>query len=308
MFIVDRRVQEEREERLLAPWGMRSARSRGRRYPEPEHPLRTCFQRDRDRVVHSSSFRRLEYKTQVFVNHEGDNYRTRLTHSLEGAQIGRTVARALGLNEELTECLVLGHDLGHTPFGHSGERAMDELMREHGGFEHNRQTLRILEVLERRYAGFPGLNLTWEVREGIIKHRPDLDATAPYEYAPGEAPTLEAQLVDFVDEIAYNNHDVDDGLSSRMFTIDAIRSVTLFREAHDDALRLGYEDQRVARHHVVRWIIERCVDDLIESTQAALERAGVGSVADVRRAGRRLASYSPEMAERVRELKEFLLR
>ncbi len=305
MFLVDRRVQEEREERLLAPWGMRSAHSRGRRYEEAEHSLRTCFQRDRDRIVHSSSFRRLEYKTQVFVNHEGDNYRTRLTHSLEGAQIGRTVARALGLNEELTESLILGHDLGHTPFGHSGERVMDELMHEHGGFEHNRQTLRILEVLERRYAGFPGLNLTWEVREGIIKHRPDSDVAAPADYAPGEAPTLEAQLVDFVDEIAYNNHDVDDGLSSRMFTVDAIRSVALFREAHDDALRRGY-DERIARHHVVRWIIERCVDDLIETTQAALEQAGVQSVDDVRRAGRRLACYSPQAAERVRELKEFL--
>src|SRR5512146_925690 len=298
MELVDRRALEQREDALLAPYAMRSARSRGRRYPEEEDPLRTRFQRDRDRVIHCSSFRRLEYKTQVFVNHEGDNYRTRLTHSLEGAQIGRTVARALGLNEELTECLILGHDLGHTPFGHSGERVMDELMRDHGGFEHNRQTLRILEVLERRYARFPGLNLTWEVREGIIKHQPDSDATAPYEYAPGEAPTLEAQLVDFVDEIAYNNHDVDDGLSSRMFSIDAIRSVALFREAHDDALRLGYESERVARHHVVRWIIERCVNDLIASTRDALERAGTGSVEDVRRAGRRLAGYSPAMAAR----------
>ena len=239
MWLVDRRAQEEREAKLLAPYGMKSAMSRGRRHPEPEHPLRTCFQRDRDRVIHCSSFRRLEYKTQVFVNHEGDNYRTRLTHSLEGAQIGRTVARTLGLNEELTECLVLGHDLGHTPFGHSGERVMDELMREHGGFEHNRQTLRILEVLERRYPDFPGLNLTWEVREGIIKHRPDSDLTAPEEYAPGEAPTLEAQLVDHVDEIAYNNHDIDDGLSSGMFTVEQIRSVTLFREAHDETLAAG---------------------------------------------------------------------
>ena len=306
MFLVDRCVQEEREERLLAPWGMRSANSRGRRHEEAEHPLRTCFQRDRDRVIHSSSFRRLEYKTQVFVNHEGDNYRTRLTHSLEGAQIGRTVARALGLNEELTECLILGHDLGHTPFGHSGERVMDELMREHGGFEHNRQTLRILEVLERRYERFPGLNLTWEVREGIIKHQPDSDAAAPAEYAPGEAPTLEAQLVDHVDEIAYNNHDIDDGLSSRMFTVEAIRSVALFREAHDDALARGYQDERIARHHVVRWIIELCVNDLIRTTGAALERTGVKSVEDVRRAGGRLAGYSPQTAERVRELKEFL--
>ena len=232
-MLVDRRQQEEREDANLAPYAMRSRLSRGRRYPEEEHPLRTCFQRDRDRVIHCSSFRRLEYKTQVFVNHEGDNYRTRLTHSLEGAQIGRTVARVMGLNEELTETLVLGHDLGHTPFGHSGERAMDELMRDHGGFEHNHQTLRILEVLERRYPGFPGLNLTWEVREGIIKHQPDSDATAPAEYAPGECPTLEAQLVDFVDEIAYNNHDIDDGLTSGMVTVEQIRAVPLFREAHE---------------------------------------------------------------------------
>ncbi len=307
MFLVDRRLQEEREAQLLAPWGMRSAESRGRRYPETEHALRTCFQRDRDRVIHSSSFRRLEYKTQVFVNHEGDNYRTRLTHSLEGAQIGRTVARSLGLNEELTECLILGHDLGHTPFGHSGERVMDELMKDHGGFEHNRQTLRILELLERRYPEFPGLNLTWEVREGVIKHRPDADAAAPAEYAPGEAPTLEAQIVDYVDEIAYNNHDVDDGLSSGMFRVDEIRSVALFREAHDDARQRGLEEERLVRYHVVRWIIQRCVQDLIEATQASLQRAGVGSVADVRSAGRRLVGYSETMAARVKELKEFLL-
>jgi dGTPase len=307
MFLVDRLAQEKREAELLAPWGMKSAESRGRRYPEVEHPLRTCFQRDRDRVIHCSSFRRLEYKTQVFVNHEGDNYRTRLTHSLEGAQIGRTVARALGLNEELTECLVLGHDLGHTPFGHSGERVMDELMKDHGGFEHNRQTLRILELLERRYPQFPGLNLTWEVREGVIKHNPASDATAPAEYAPGEAPTLEAQLVDLVDEIAYNNHDVDDGLSSGMFHVDEIRSVSLFREAHDDARGRGREEGRLVRYHVVRWIIQHCVVDLIETTRVSLERAGVGSVADVRGAGRRLVGYSDEMAARVGELKQFLL-
>src|SRR5215470_12537774 len=283
MVLVDRRAQEAREEQQLAPYGMRSARSRGRRYPEAEHPLRTCFQRDRDRVIHSSSFRRLEYKTQVFVNHEGDNYRTRLTHSLEGAQIGRGVARSLALHEDLTECLVLGHDLGHTPFGHSGERVMNELMADHGGFEHNRQTLRILEVLEERYPSFPGLNLTWEVREGIIKHQPESDATAPAEYAPGEAPTLEAQLVDFVDEIAYNNHDIDDGLASGMFTVD-----------------------RIIRHQVVRRIISRCTRDLVTTTLQSLRDARVGSVEDVRHAGRRLVGYSPEMARRVKELKEFL--
>jgi dGTPase len=285
---------------------MKSARSRGRRHPEAEHAMRTCYQRDRDRVIHSSSFRRLEYKTQVFVNHEGDNYRTRLTHSLEGAQIARTVARALGQNEELTECLVLGHDLGHTPFGHSGERVMDELMREHGGFEHNRQTLRILEVLEERYPGFPGLNLTWEVREGIIKHRPDADATVAPEYSPGEAPPLEAQLVDTVDEIAYNNHDIDDGLRSGMFTVDDIRSTRLFREAHDAAIGEGIADERLARYQAVRRIINRCSADLLEATLGSVKAARVESSDDVRKAVGRLVVYSPEMAAAVGELKEFL--
>jgi dGTPase len=307
MVLVDRRAQEAREEQQLAPYGMRSARSRGRRYHEEEHPLRTCFQRDRDRVIHSSSFRRLEYKTQVFVNHEGYNYRTRLTHSLEGAQIGRTVARVLGLNEELMECLVLGHDLGHTPFGHSGERVMDELMKDHGGFEHNRQTLRILEVLEQRYPDFPGLNLTWEVREGLIKHQPESDAHAPGEYAPGQAPTLEAQLVDFVDEIAYNNHDVDDGLSSGMFGLDQIRCVELFREAHEAVLGEGIQDDRILRTQVVRRIINRCTEELLSASLHNLEEAGVASVEDVRQAGRRLICYSAPMAARVRELKDFLL-
>jgi dGTPase len=308
MQIVDRRRQEEWEEARLAPYGMKSARSRGRRYPEEEHPLRTRYQRDRDRVIHSSSFRRLEYKTQVFVNHEGDNYRTRLTHTLEAAQIGRTVARALGLNEELTECLVLGHDLGHTPFGHSGERVMDELMAAHGGFEHNRQTLRILEVLEVRYPDFPGLNLTWEVREGIIKHKPESDPAAPEEYAPGQAPTLEAQLVDYVDEIAYNNHDIDDGLTSRMFTVEQILAVPLFREAHDAVRGRGIADARIVQQQIVRHIIDRCAQDLIETTLEALGRAGASSVDDVRGAGRRLVSYSPVMASRVRELKDFLFK
>jgi dGTPase len=304
---IDRARQEEREERELAPWGMRSARSRGRLYAEPEHALRTRFQRDRDRVVHSSSFRRLEYKTQVFVNHEGDNYRTRLTHSLEAAQIGRTVARALGLNEDLTETLALGHDLGHTPFGHSGERVMDELMREHGGFEHNRQTLRILELLEERYSDFPGLNLTWEVREGMIKHQPESDGKAPAEYAPGEAPTLEAQIIDFIDEIAYNNHDVDDGLSSRMMEVEQLRTVRLFREAHEATVARGVQGRRLVRHETIRRIIDRCVSDLLATTLARLAEARVGSVEDVRKAGGRLARYSPEMGEMVRELKGFLL-
>jgi dGTPase len=306
MELVDRKALEEREDRFLAPYGMRSARSRGRRHLEPDDPNRTSYQRDRDRVIHSSSFRRLEYKTQVFVNHEGDNYRTRLTHSLEGAQIGRSVARSLALNEDLTECLVLGHDLGHTPFGHSGEKVMAELMAEHGGFEHNRQTLRILEVLEERYPKFPGLNLTWEIREGIIKHQPDSDARAPAEYAPGEAPTLEAQLVDFVDEIAYNNHDIDDGLSSGMITVEKIRAVELFRDSYEEVRAEGIRGERLMRHQTVRRIISRCTKDLVETTLKTVRDANVASVEDVRKAGRRLVGYSPEMARRVKELKEFL--
>jgi len=303
--MITRQELENREEQTLAPFAAKSGRSAGRKDPEPEHEFRTAYQRDRDRVIHCAAFRRLQYKTQVFVNHEGDYYRTRLTHSTEAAQISRTVARAMGLNEDLCEVVALGHDLGHTPFGHSGEKAMDELMRGHGGFEHNRQTLRILEVLERRYPGFPGLNLTWEVREGIAKHNPRGDATAPPEYAPGEAPTLEAQLGDFVDEIAYNNHDIDDGLSSGLITVAQLRAVELFREAHDTLATAG-ADERILRHQVVRQIIDRCVQDLMESTLGALEAAGVSSVEAVRGAGRRLVGYSPAMAARVRELKDFL--
>jgi len=306
MELVDRKALEEREDRFLAPYGMRSAKSRGRRHLEPDDPNRTTYQRDRDRVIHSSSFRRLEYKTQVFVNHEGDNYRTRLTHSLEGAQIGRSVARSLALNEDLTETLVLGHDLGHTPFGHSGEKVMAELMGDHGGFEHNRQTLRILEVLEERYPKFPGLNLSWEIREGIIKHQPDSDARAPAEYAPGEAPTLEAQLVDFVDEIAYNNHDIDDALSSGMIAVDKIRSVELFRESYEEVRAEGIRGERLIRHQTVRRIISRCTKDLVLTTLKTVRDSNVASVEDVRKAGRRLVGYSPDMARRVKELKDFL--
>jgi len=306
MELVDRKALEEREDRFLAPYGMRSAKSRGRRHLEPDDPNRTTYQRDRDRVIHSSSFRRLEYKTQVFVNHEGDNYRTRLTHSLEGAQIGRSVARSLALNEDLTETLVLGHDLGHTPFGHSGEKVMAELMGDHGGFEHNRQTLRILEVLEERYPKFPGLNLSWEIREGIIKHQPDSDARAPAEYAPGEAPTLEAQLVDFVDEIAYNNHDIDDALSSGMIAVDKIRGVELFRESYEEVRAEGIRGERLIRHQTVRRIISRCTKDLVLTTLKTVRDSNVASVEDVRKAGRRLVGYSPDMARRVKELKDFL--
>src|SRR5947207_800849 len=219
----------------LASYAMRPEQSRGRRYLESEHSYRSPFQRDRDRIIHSRAFRRLEYKTQVFVNHEGDHYRTRLTHSIEVSQIARTVARTLGLNADLAECLSLAHDLGHTPFGHLGEDVLAELMKNDGGFDHNRQSLRIVEKIEERYPDFPGLNLTYETREGIAKHSGVFDPRACPEYGDydaNEQPPLEAQMIDIVDELAYNHHDTDDGLESRLIDLEELSaSVALFADA-----------------------------------------------------------------------------
>src|SRR5262245_52562418 len=250
----------ERVEGALAPYAQTSARSRGRRHSEAHHGYRSLYQRDRDRIVHARAFRRLEYKTQVFVNHEGDHYRTRLTHSIEVSQIGRTVARALGLNEDLVESLALSHDLGHTPFGHLGEDVLDEFMDAHGGFNHNRQTLRIVEQLEDHYPDFPGLNLTWEVREGIAKHSgPIVVAEAPElsEYEPERQPPLEAQLIDLVDEIAYNHHDIDDGLSSGLLDTDALaEAVPLFGDPLRRArVRWPQADARSVRNVALRGVI-----------------------------------------------------
>src|SRR5512139_2855393 len=213
MFL-SREELEERERTLLAPYGMASGDSRGRAYPEEEHLYRTAFQRDRDRVIHTTAFRRLEYKTQVFVYHEGDHYRNRLTHTIEVAQIGRSMARALGANEDLTEAICLAHDLGHPAFGHTGEATLNQLMAEHGGFDHQRQTMRIVSVLEDRYEGFPGLNLTYEVREGIVKHDTDYDVIDATGYEPELAGSLECQISNLADEIAYNTADLEDGLRS----------------------------------------------------------------------------------------------
>src|SRR5271169_3048727 len=226
-----RQELEEIEARTLAPYAMASRASRGRRFPEPEHKIRTVFARDRDRIVHSAAFRRLEYKTQVFVNHEGDYYRTRLTHTLEAAQIARTVARALGLNEELAEAVALAHDLGHTPFGHAGERVLNDLMKPHGGFDHNAQSLRTVDWIEVRYPNFRGLNLSFEVREGIVKHSHFHDRPAAQEFDPATYPCLEAQIVDLADEIAYLGHDVDDGLKAGMLTVEELGQSRLYRDA-----------------------------------------------------------------------------
>jgi dGTPase len=298
----------ELEEKRLAPYAVKSKSSRGRRYSEPEHPFRTAFQRDRDRVIHCNAFRRLEYKTQVFVYHEGDHYRTRLTHTIEVAQISRTIARALGLNEDLSEAIALAHDLGHPPFGHTGEHILNKLMSNHGGFEHNAHTLRIVEELERRYPRFRGLNLTWEVREGIAKHDTDYDRPGIVEeYEMDKAPSLEAQIVDMADEIAYNNHDIDDGLTSKMMEPATMGEVDLWFESYEEAVKkFPGENFKTHKHQTVLSIINRQVTDLVENIFKTIEEEGISSVEEVRERGRPVARFSPEMEKKNSELKKFL--
>jgi dGTPase len=303
----NRQALEEIEDQTLAPYAMRSRQSRGRRVPEPEHPMRTAFQRDRDRIIHSAAFRRLEYKTQVFVNHEGDYYRTRLTHTLEAAQITRTVARSLGLNGELAEAVALAHDLGHTPFGHAGERFLNELMKPHGGFDHNAQSLRTVDWIEVRYPGFRGLNLTFEVREGIIKHSHFHDRPAAAEFDPATWPCLEAQIVDLADEIAYLGHDVDDGLKAQMLTVEDLNQSELYRRASELARESVTDgDARLMRYQTVIRMIDAMSTDLVTNIAADLERSSIRGVEDVRRAGRALASFSPALTPQVAELKEIM--
>ncbi|MDP2689594.1 MAG: deoxyguanosinetriphosphate triphosphohydrolase, partial [Deltaproteobacteria bacterium] len=272
------------EAQRLAPYASRSAETRGRRHPEAEHPFRTPFQRDRDRVIHCNAFRRLEYKTQVFVYHEGDHYRTRLTHTIEVAQISRTIARALGLNEDLAEAIALAHDLGHPPFGHTGEDELDKLMKDTGGFEHNAQSLRIVEELERKYPGFNGLNLTWEVREGIVKHNSEHDRPGLNdEYETGKSACLEAQIVDIADEIAYNNHDIDDGISSEMLEPEALSAVALWRENFGEVKRQHpAADFKILKSQTVIRVINAQVTDLVETVLKTIEEKAIGSPGDVR--------------------------
>jgi dGTPase len=305
--LLRRRIDFEGEEaERLAAVAVKSGASRGRVFDEPEHSYRTAFQRDRDRIVHSQAFRRLEYKTQVFVYHEGDHYRNRLTHTLEGGQIARTIARVLRLNEELAEAVVLAHDLGHTPFGHAGERVLNELLENDGGFDHNRQSLRIVDLLEERYPGFRGLNLTDETREGILKHGcswehpvrlPDLGAQS----------SLEAQVADFADEIAYINHDLDDGLRSGLLRLEQIGEVPLWGETRAAVEeRLGDVGERVLRAQTIVALIDRLVTDLVESTARRLDAASLGDVDAVRRHPERLVGFSAEVAGAKGKLKQFL--
>ncbi len=296
--------QEERER--LAPWAVRSADSHGRVVAEPEHPYRTVFQRDRDRIVHARAFRRLEYKTQVFVHHEGDHYRNRLTHTLEGAQIARTIARALRLNEDLAEAIALAHDLGHTPFGHAGERVLNELMRESGGFDHNRQTLRVVDWLEQRSPAFRGLNLSSETREGILKHGCHWEHPLPVPVLRRQ-PSLEAQVADRSDEIAYVNHDLDDGLRSDLLQLDALAEIPLWREVHGDVrARLPHVDEDMLRTRTIVALINRLVTELVEATADRVEGRGPADVEAVRDTPERLLGYERGLEKALRELKDFL--
>ncbi len=305
--LVGRQALEEREERLLAPYAARSRASRGRHYPEPEHPLRTVYQRDRDRIVHCTAFRRLEYKTQVFVNHEGDYYRTRLTHTLEVSQISRTIARIMGLNEDLAEAIALAHDLGHTPFGHSGEDELAEQMRGHGGFEHNRHGLRVVDQLERRYPAFPGLNLSWELREAMAKHTTRHDRPTAEEFNDGLQPVLEAQAVEVADEIAYNNHDLDDGLTAHLIRRDELGQVAAWALAAQavDTQQAGLPERIRDRQVIIR-LINSQVTDLVETTAARLAERGIGSAEGVRHAEGRLFAFSATVGRQKAELEAFL--
>jgi dGTPase len=295
----------------LAPCAAQDANSRGRRYPEPPPRLRTEFQRDRDRIIHSTAFRRLVYKTQVFVNHEGDLYRTRLTHSIEVAQVARTIARALRLNETLAEAICLAHDLGHTPFGHAGQDALNECMKPFGGFEHNLQSLRVVDELEERYAAFPGLNLTFETREGILKHCSVSNARQLGDigerFINRQQPSLEAQISNLADEIAYNNHDVDDGLRAGLITLDELQVVPLFARAFQEVTS-AYPSVAGRRliHEIIRRMINRVVTDLVETTLRSLQDAHPATVVEVRARNTPLVGFSEAVAREHLELKLFL--
>jgi dGTPase len=300
----NRQDLERIEDQTLASFAQHSANSRGRRHEEGEHPYRTAFQRDRDRIIHSSAFRRLQYKTQVFVNHEGDYYRTRITHTLEVAQIARTVARALGLNPDLTEAVALAHDIGHGPFGHCGERVLNDLMKIDGGFEHNVQSYRIVTMLEDKYPDFRGLNLTDEVLEGIDKHKARMDV--PNGGDAGQH-SLEAQIVDRSDEIAYTSHDVDDGLTSGLLEWDGLEELAIWRD-HAAAAR-GIKPvmrSEKLKFHIVRGVINELVSDLLKETSDRIEKLGVKTCEDVRRQPEELAGFSGAVRARHLELKSFL--
>jgi dGTPase len=299
---------EALERQTLATYAQFSGDSHGREYREEPPEWRTQFQRDRDRVIHSRAFRRLEYKTQVFLNGTGDHYRTRLTHTMEVAAISRNIARALKLNEDLTETIALAHDLGHSPFGHKGEAVLDKLMKEHGGFEHNRQSLRIVEELEQKYPLFPGLNLTWEVREGLIKHRTTYDDPAARKGFERASPSLEAQVANLADEIAYYSHDLDDGLDSGLLSEKQLRADVRLWEQATRTIEKGYGrlPDECRRYFIIRCITDLQVKDVVNSTETLLQQSQVKTADDVRGEAKPLVGYSSERGELNHELGRFL--
>ena len=297
---------EDIEEQSLAPYACHSRSTKGRAFPEDEPEYRTAFQRDRDRILHTTAFRRLEYKTQVFINYEGDYYRTRLTHTLEVAQLGRTIARALGANEDLIEAICLAHDLGHSAFGHAGEVALSRLMKDCGGFDHNKQSLRIVTTLERRYPDFPGLNLSWELREGIVKHESEYDVADANQFNPELRGHLEAQIANVADELAYTAHDLDDGLRSGMITPYMLEGITLWEILVESVgLDTPVLDD-LSRHRLIRRLIGMEVTDLVQTTHQRLRDSSVRSVEELQRLPYNIISFSEDMHRRNRQLKDFL--
>lgn len=307
-MIITRQYLEEIEKRTLAPYALKSADSKGREYPESEADYRTAFQRDRDRILHTTAFRRLEYKTQVFVNYEGDYYRTRLTHTLEVAQTGRSLARTVGANEDLVEGICLGHDLGHPPFGHSGESILNKLMADHGGFDHNKQSLRILTRLEARYPKWPGLNLTYELREGIVKHETEYDLSdmATEGFDPNLRASIEAQIANVSDELAYNAHDLDDGLRSGLLVPDQLEKLELWRIIRE---QVGWDGQAFTeqiRHRMIRRLVGFQIDDVIAATGKKMEGLSLPSPEAMQCLTYNVMVHSDEVNALNRELKNFL--
>ncbi|MCD4739419.1 MAG: deoxyguanosinetriphosphate triphosphohydrolase [Anaerolineae bacterium] len=294
------------EDNSLALYALRSQHSRGRDYPEPQPEYRTLFQQDRDRILHTTAFRRLEYKTQVFVNHEGDYYRTRLTHTLEVAQVGRSLAYALGANVDLVEAVCLAHDLGHPPFGHSGEATLNQLMSGHSGFDHNKQSLRIVEQLEHRYPDFLGLNLTWETREGMVKHETEYDRSDATRFGPDWRGSLEAQLANPADEMAYTAHDLDDGLRAGLLRPEQLAGLAWWSRLQESLEWDGQHFDELLRHRLVRRLTGLLIHDQVETTARRLREAGVTSADEVRALPENVVGHSPGVAEMTRELREFL--
>lgn len=303
-----REDMERAEEKNLAPWAVRACETRGRQYPEGLPQYRTCFQRDRDRIIHSNAFRRLEYKTQVFVNYEGDHYRTRLTHTLEVVQTAVALARVLRLNTDLTETIAMAHDLGHTPFGHAGEETLHQLMLAYGGFEHNRQSLRIVDLLEERYQAFPGLNLSWESREGIIKHTSAYDCPSTDDINPGKLPSLEGQVVNLADEIAYNCHDLEDGLRSDILSPDMLDELELWHEVSSRAQREGaFKSLDQQYYQAVRYLKNMLINEAIENSARLIEEANPLSADDVRNHRMPLISLPENLEEKNHQLRQLLM-